>query len=146
MNSSNDLVHAVRVRASTASLFGRIPAQRSGWRSPTSGARRRAQRALRSIRVAAEAACALTRVAFEIENVDRVEIHCAPENKASAAIPARLGFAFEGTLKRRAKDSEGGIRDLMMWSLFAADYLGSAPSKVSFRAFDCMGRVISVDN
>ncbi len=91
---------------------------------------------------AAEATCALVRVAFEIEGVDRVEIQCAPENTASASIPAKLGFTHEGTLKRRAKDSEGGIRDLMMWSLFAADYPDSASARLPYRAFDCLGRPI----
>lgn len=92
---------------------------------------------------AAEAAGALIRVAFEIEGVDRVEIHCAPENTASASIPAKLGFTYESTLKRRATDSEGDIRDLMMWSLFADEYRKSAPAALSYQAFDCMGRAIS---
>lgn len=91
----------------------------------------------------AEASCALVRVAFEIEGVDRVEIQCAPENTASAAIPARLGFTHEATLKRRAKDSEGRIRDLMMWSLFAADYPDSVSARLPYRVFDCLGRPIS---
>lgn len=93
---------------------------------------------------AAEASCALVRVAFEIECVDRVEIHCAPENNASASIPARLGFVHEATLKRRAIDSEGGIRDMMTWSLFADDYPESVSAGLPYRAFDCMGRPISV--
>jgi len=95
---------------------------------------------------AVEAASALVRVAFEIEGVDRVEIHCAPENTASASIPSKLGFTHEATLKRRAKDSEGGIRDLMMWSLFADEYPQSVPAKLAYRAFDCMGRSISTQN
>ena len=91
---------------------------------------------------AAEATCALIRVAFEIEKVNRVEIHCAPENTASASIPAKLGFAHECTLKQRATDSEGGLRDLMIWSLFGQEYSKSAAAGVPYRAFDCMGRLI----
>jgi RimJ/RimL family protein N-acetyltransferase len=41
--------------------------------------------------IAAEATRAMIRVAFEVHAVDRVEIHCSPENQASAAIPAKLG-------------------------------------------------------
>ena len=92
---------------------------------------------------AAEATCALIRVAFDIERVARVEIHCAPENTASASIPARLGFSHECTLKHRATDSEGHIRDLMVWSLFAEDYPNSAAASLSYHAFDCMGRLVS---
>lgn len=92
--------------------------------------------------IANEATCAMIRVAFEIEKMDRVEIMCAPENAASAAIPARLGFTHEATLKKRAMDSEGVICDLMVWSLFAADYSASPAAKMTMRAFDCMGVAI----
>ncbi len=92
---------------------------------------------------ATEATAALIRVAFEIEKVKRVEIMCAPENTASAAIPARLGFTLEATLKQRAVDSQGQSRDLMVWSLFAGDYPASPASNVSCLAFDCMGEAIN---
>ena len=95
--------------------------------------------------IATEASSAMIRVAFEIEKVDRVEIMCAPENKASAAIPARLGFSHEATLKKRAMDSEGGICDLMVWSLFATDYISSPAATVRLRAYDCMGELISLN-
>ena len=91
---------------------------------------------------ATEATCAMIRVAFEIEKVKRVEIMCAPENKASASIPARLGFTHEATLKKRALDSEGNYQDLMAWSLFADDYPASPAANIRFRAFDCMGEII----
>jgi RimJ/RimL family protein N-acetyltransferase len=48
--------------------------------------------------LATEAAAALTRVAFELCGVDRVEIRVDPANARSAAIPRRLGFAEEATL------------------------------------------------
>ena len=64
------------------------------------------------------------------------------DNAASAAIPKKLGFSHEATLKNRAPDSEGEIHNLMIWSLFAADYPGSAATKVSLSAFDCLGREI----
>lgn len=91
---------------------------------------------------ATESTCAMIRVAFEIEKVRRVEIMCAPENAASAAIPAKLGFTHEATLKERALDSDGEIRNLMIWTLFAADYPSSAAAKQTIRAYDCLGRFI----
>ncbi|HEX5249626.1 MAG TPA: GNAT family N-acetyltransferase [Gaiellales bacterium] len=42
--------------------------------------------------LAGESTAALTRVAFEVDGVDRMEIHCDPANVRSAAIPRRLGY------------------------------------------------------
>lgn len=92
---------------------------------------------------ATEATSAMIRVAFEIEKINRVEIMCAPENTASATIPARLGFTHEATLKNRTLDTEGVSRDLMVWSLFAAAYPSSPAASNTFRAFDCMGEAIT---
>ena len=92
--------------------------------------------------IATEASSAMIRVAFEIEKIKRVEILCAPENKASASIPARLGFTHEATLKKRALNSDGETCDLMVWSLFAEDYRSSPAADITFRAFDCMGEII----
>jgi RimJ/RimL family protein N-acetyltransferase len=93
---------------------------------------------------ATEASSAMIRLAFEIEKVDRVEIMCAPENTISARIPVRLGFTHEATLKQRALDSEGNKCDLMVWSLFATDYLSSPAAKFALRTFDCMGNPIKL--
>jgi len=89
-----------------------------------------------------EATCAMIRLAFEHHGVDRVEIHCSPENRASAAIPARLGFEHEATLKRRVVDTEGAIHDLMIWTLFATDYERSSLCSVELAAFDALDRPV----
>lgn len=91
---------------------------------------------------ATEASCAMIRVAFELAGVERVEIHCAPDNGASAAIPEKLGFRLEATLKDRAPDTEGDMHDLMIWTLFAEDYPGSPTSKVPVSAYNCLGEEI----
>lgn len=91
---------------------------------------------------ATEASCAMIRVAFEIYNVDRVEIHCAPGNQASAAIPAKLGFTHEATLRRRVTDTVGSVLDLMIWTLFAADYRQTRAARLALQAFDCMGKAL----
>lgn len=67
---------------------------------------------------ATETAAALTQAAFEMHKATRVEIHCDPRNTASAAIPKRLGFRYEGTLMRRILDSKRVARDTMIWSIF----------------------------
>lgn len=90
--------------------------------------------------VATEASAAMVRVAFEVDRVDRVEIRCAPENAPSIAIPMKLGFAHETTLKDRYVDSEGTVRDTMVWTLLAADYPASLSRRADIRAFDGAGR------
>jgi RimJ/RimL family protein N-acetyltransferase len=42
--------------------------------------------------LAGESTAALTRVAFEVDGVEWMEIHCDPANVRSAAIPRRLGY------------------------------------------------------
>jgi RimJ/RimL family protein N-acetyltransferase len=92
--------------------------------------------------LATELAAALTKVAFEVHRVDRVEIHCDPNNVRSAAVPRKLGFVHEATLRRRAQTPDGKPRDSMIWTLFAATYPGSASAAVEIEAFDVIGRHI----
>jgi len=95
--------------------------------------------------LATEAAAAVTRVAFESLRVQRVDINHSAGNAASAAVPRRLGFTQDATLRRRAHDSDGVARDLTMWSLFADEYPGSPASRVVIFAYDCMGVGIPLD-
>jgi len=91
---------------------------------------------------ATEVAAALVRVAFAVHGVERVEIHCAPENGASAAVPQRLGFRHEATLRRRMRDTTGTPRDLMIWSLLDEELAGSSASSRPLEAFDATGRAL----
>jgi RimJ/RimL family protein N-acetyltransferase len=76
---------------------------------------------------ATEATAALTRVAFEVADVERVEIHCMPENRVSAAIPRKLGYSL----------CEAG--DDLIFALTAADYPGSPSSSTPLAAYDAIG-------
>ncbi len=91
---------------------------------------------------ATEVAAALTRVAFEVDHVKRVEIHCDPTNLRSAAVPRKLGFIHEATLHNRVEIVNGGLRDTMIWSLFEENYPGSPSSRIEIQAFDASGRRI----
>ena len=91
---------------------------------------------------ATETSAALTKVAFEIEGMDRVEIHCSPENPASATVPRRIGFVHEATLRRRGPVKDGQPVDSMIWTMHADDYPGSMPSDAQIRAYDASGRPI----
>jgi RimJ/RimL family protein N-acetyltransferase len=89
-----------------------------------------------------ETGAALTRLAFEVHRLDRVEIHCEPANFASAAIARKLGFTHEATLRRRTVFSEDDLRDSMIWTLFASDYPNSPAAELLIEAFDVIGNKI----
>jgi RimJ/RimL family protein N-acetyltransferase len=90
--------------------------------------------------LATELSAALTKVAFEVDGVDRVEIHMDPKNARSAAVPRKLGFQHEATLQRRATTTDGRPRDTMIWTLFADDYPDSPPAGAQLAAYDVIGR------
>lgn len=92
--------------------------------------------------LATEAAAALTRVAFEIEKVRRVEIHCDPANVRSAAVPRKLGFTHEATLRNRLPFTGDRLLDVMIWTLFAHVYPSTPAARAEIEAFDALGRRI----
>ncbi|RPJ39552.1 MAG: N-acetyltransferase [Chloroflexi bacterium] len=92
--------------------------------------------------LATESSAALTKVAFEIDQVARVEIHCDPANVRSAAVPRKLGFTYEATLRQRLKLAEDTYRDSMIWSLLKEEYPSSPAAKARIEAYDGAGRKI----
>jgi RimJ/RimL family protein N-acetyltransferase len=90
--------------------------------------------------LATETAAALAKVAFEIAKVDRVEIHCQPSNVASAAVPRKLGFTHEATRREVLRDSDGTLRDSMIWTMLAREYPDSVASRATVAAYDVIGR------
>ncbi|MFP2964094.1 GNAT family N-acetyltransferase [Myxococcus sp. 1LA] len=90
--------------------------------------------------LATEVAAALTRVAFELEGLRRVEIHCDPLNVRSVAVPRKLGFTHEGTLRQRLPAPGGGWRDTMLWTLLAEDFQSSPAVASNLEAFDVLGQ------
>ena len=78
--------------------------------------------------IATESTAALTRVAFELAGVERVEIHCAAENLASAAIPRKLAY--------RLQEPAG---DDLVFTLTAAEFPESPAAGTALAAFDAAG-------
>lgn len=89
--------------------------------------------------LATEIAAALTRVAFAVHGMDRVEIHCDPENVRSAAVPRKLGYMHEVTLRRRREEPDGSLRDTMVWTLFADRYPETPSATAAIRAYGATG-------
>jgi RimJ/RimL family protein N-acetyltransferase len=90
---------------------------------------------------ATETAAALTRVGIDLHHVSRMEIHCDPENIHSAAIPRKLGYKLEATLKKHTPFLDGW-RDSMIWVLHSEDYPGTPSKQAEFEAFDAANRRI----
>jgi RimJ/RimL family protein N-acetyltransferase len=86
-----------------------------------------------------ESTSALIKVAFEILHVHRLEIHCDPGNYPSAAIPRKLGFTHEGTLRAKTRFLDHWS-DSMIWGLLESEYPDSPASKADIKAFDAFGR------
>lgn len=89
--------------------------------------------------LATEATAALTRVAFTIDRVARIEIHCDPNNVRSRAVPQKLGFCHEATLRQRIRTPAGQPRDTMIWTLLADEYPTSPAATAEIEAFDVTG-------
>jgi len=85
---------------------------------------------------ATEASAALTRVAFELCEVDRVEIRVDPVNERSRRVPQKLGYIEEATLRRRLAP---GLRDAVIYSIFADGFAGSPAASAVLEAFDAAG-------
>lgn len=88
---------------------------------------------------ATEATTAMIRVAFELLAIDHLELVCAAENTASAAVAAKLGFTHDATLRRRLNETDGVVRAAMVWTLYADEADSSAAAGFEMRAFDCLG-------
>ena len=89
--------------------------------------------------LATETSAALTRVAFEVNGVNRVEIHCDPNNVRSAAVPRKLGYLHEATLRHRTRTTDGAPRDTMIWTILRDEYPGGLASQAEVEAFDAAG-------
>jgi RimJ/RimL family protein N-acetyltransferase len=66
---------------------------------------------------ATEAAAAMTRVGLEMPGIERVEIRCDPENRASWAIAERLGYRLLRISSEPVPYSDGEMAPTMVWSL-----------------------------
>src|SRR5205814_52309 len=77
--------------------------------------------------LATEAVAALTRVAFELCEVDRVDIRVDPANERSLAIPRKLRFVEEATLRRRLPARAGQEpRDAVLFTIFRSGFAGTS--------------------
>lgn len=86
-----------------------------------------------------ESTAALVKVAFEIIHIHRLEIHCDPGNFASAAIPRKLDFTHEGTLRAKTRFLDRWS-DSMVWALLDTEYPTSPSCKANIKVFDAIAK------
>jgi RimJ/RimL family protein N-acetyltransferase len=91
---------------------------------------------------ATESTAALTRVGFEVNGLERMEIRCDPRNERSASIPRKLGYTLDATLRARTRGVDGELHDSMVWSLLRAEYPASTSAAARVEAFDAAGRAL----
>jgi RimJ/RimL family protein N-acetyltransferase len=89
---------------------------------------------------AQEAVCALTKVGFEVENLSRIEIHCAPLNIRSLNVPQKLGYRLEKTLSNPVNSPIGS----MVWGMNKAGYDRSVIKRTQLKAFDIIDQPIDI--
>ena len=95
--------------------------------------------------LATESSAAVTRVAHELCGADRVEIHVEPANEASAAIPRRLGFVEEATLRRRLpSQGDKPARDVVVFTMLRDELAASPCADAGLRAYDAAGRALAL--
>lgn len=91
---------------------------------------------------ATEATAALTRAAFQIHGVERMEIRCDPANERSASVPRKLGYTLDATLRASVRGIGGAMRDTLVWSLLRGEYPGSPSAAAPLQASDAAGRAL----
>ena len=64
-----------------------------------------------------EAVTLLCGLAFDTLGAQRVFIRCAAPNTRSAAVPRRLGFVLEGTLRNESRHTDGRLYDMLVFAL-----------------------------
>ena len=69
-----------------------------------------------------EATRLVTTLAFRTLKAQRVAIRCDARNARSKAIPERLGYVYEGCLRRSELDTSGRPFDMLVFAMIPEDY------------------------
>ena len=89
--------------------------------------------------LAREAAGALVQAAFEVDDIDRVELHHDPRNRRSRRVAEALGFAFQSLRVRDLVMAPGlagrspDLRDSVVWVKYKNPPVESGP--INYRPF-----------
>lgn len=70
---------------------------------------------------------------FETFGANRIFIQCDARNLRSAAVPQRLGFQHEATLRNKHRDTAGSLRDTLIFTLTPEDYTAAKLNNAHWR-------------
>ncbi len=71
---------------------------------------------------ATESSYALTKLGFKHIGIEKMVIHCSPDNKPSIKIPEKLGFHLEGSFRSPDEMENGKRKELMIWAMFIEEF------------------------
>ena len=80
----------------------------------------------------------LVKTAFELSDIDHINIHCDVDNAASLRVIEKVGFRKEGVLLHEQKDADGVFRDLVVAVLLRDDYLSSGIKDDRIMVYDAI--------
>ena len=72
--------------------------------------------------LATEAVRALTTAGFSMDSIERIQIHCAPENVRSARVPEKLGYRLVERRKGDERNSDGSLRDTLVFRMLRREW------------------------
>ena len=139
-DTDKDYVYGIFDREDATVLGGTGLHERIGLKAREIGYWVRAESVNRGF--ATEATAALTKVGFEILGLARMEIHCDARNTRSAAVPRKLGYIHDATLRRQSI-TVGAPADSMIWTMFADEYPTSPAAQAAVEAFDILGQALT---
>lgn len=91
---------------------------------------------------ATEITRALIKTAFDLSDIDNIQINCDIKNEASLRVIDKVGFRKEGILLHKQKDANGDFEDLQISAILRDDYLRSDIRNDEIDVFDVMGELI----
>lgn len=94
--------------------------------------------------IATEIVWAFMKVAFEIENLERLEIRCDERNTVSYKVAEKAGFALKEILPANMKDVDGNLRNTMVWEMAKSRYHQLQFPAILVTAFDKPGNKINL--
>ncbi len=71
---------------------------------------------------ATESSYAVTKLGLQHLQVEKMVIHCSPENIGSQRIPEKLGFILEGTDRSTGRGPHHQRQQTMIWALFQEEF------------------------
>lgn len=92
---------------------------------------------------ATEVAIALIKTAFELSNIDRLEINTVTENAKSLSVIKKLNVIYEETVKNNTQDAYGNYHDSQKWSLTRDNYSNWKFKDFPIKWYSITGKEIS---